>query len=179
MSIFTIKRHLLFLRVVCCLFILYNIQNANHHYYATLQSTHSSGLGPIVDLFFGIDRYAHRNILAILILLLINMAGIISAICALMIKAWARKWLIALFYITIAIKALQFLCDSSELYWYYTTRVHYSSYTEIIFDSFTCFRSVFTIPIFIVTLFWVIKQFKSDGMKQLFKPKQISKTEKI
>ena len=179
MSIFTIKRHLLFLRVVCCLFILYNIQNANHHYYATLQSTQSWGLGRIVDALCWLGRFAHRNILAILLLTLINLACIVTAICAWFLKEWARKCLIVLFYITIAVMALQFLSDTAELYWVYQTRLKQGALSDILLYSYMYHQSVLNLPIFIIVMFWVIKQFKSEGMKELFKRQEPSKPKKM
>jgi len=171
MSIFTIKRHLLFVRIVCGWFLLYNIQAANEHYISTNQPTQSSGLGFVVDFFWSLERYAHYYIVPMAVLTLVNLAGVVLSIGGLMLKSWARSWLIVAFYLTILIKALQFGADASTLYWSFSKHLKPGSFADVMLYTFMYFQSVFNIPILIALLFWIIKQFKSQPIKNLFQQK--------
>jgi hypothetical protein len=174
MSIFTIKRPSLFLKIVCCLFIWYNIQNA---WYLSLYdrdfSNQSLGLGPIADLIWHVNNYIHTHILVQIIISLINVAGIIASIFALGRKESGRKWMITLLYITIGVLSMQFISEVTMVRWFLSKADKSGDFGSILLYIFMYYQPVLTIPISVPILFWIIKQFKSQPVKNLFQQKSV------
>ncbi len=172
MSIFTIKRHLLFVRIVCCVFIWYNFQNAWNLSVSDHEFSHQSlGFGPIIDFIWNVSNYIHTNLLILIVISLINLMAIVSSIFTLLLKEAGRKWMIVFLYITIGIVISQFLSELTMVRWFLSKQDGSADFGSVLLNIFMYYQPVLTIPISVPVLFWIIKQFKSQPIKNLFQQK--------
>jgi len=171
---------LLFLRIVCCLFIWYNCQNAwSLSLHDRDFSDQSLGLGPVMDFIWHVNNYIHTHLFVLLVISLINLAGILSAVLVLMLKESGRKWMITLLYITIGIVVMQFISEVTMVRWFLSKADRSADFGSVMLYIFMYYQPVLTIPISVPVLFWIIKQFKSQPIKNLFQQKnapEISET---
>ena len=177
MSIFTIKRHLLFVRIACCLFIWYNFQAFWNRGLSDYDQPKSSlGIGPLADIIWHIEIYISTHLLVLVVISLFNIAGIISAIRAMLLKEWGRKWMITLLYTTIIILAMQFISELTMVCRFLSKVDRPVDFGSILLYIFMYYQPVLNIPISVPILFWIIKQFKSPPIKTLFQKKCVPET---
>ncbi len=174
MSVFTIKRHLLFLRVVCVWFVLYNILAA---FGLSVDDRGLPGtwlaIGGIVGFILRLTIYVRAHLWFIFMVGVFHLGGIIAAIGALTMNERGRSWMVRLFYVTITIAILRFLSETAMVYSLYTTsRWKECKLGDKMLYVFIFHQSIYTAPIFVVILFWIIKQFKSQPIKNLFQQKK-------
>lgn len=177
MILFTVKRYSNFRNWVCYLFILYNILNTYHR--IEIHSGHHkpdmTNLSVIPDLICLVTTFVYSNLSILIVILLINLIGIVSAILTLNSSDIGRKTLIVLFKINIVFNVLNII---SEIAIAYLTVLIYLQNTQLNF--FRCIwitnynlQHLIESMALIFLLLWIIKQFKSPGIKNLFHKKSV------
>jgi len=175
MSIFTIKRHLLFVRIVCCLFIWYNIQNFYHHYNAYQVFSKPLHIGSIYgwesNLIIWLSSQGYYTLWALIVVGIVNAAGIAVAILVFKNKLTWLRLLIIMLYATIVFNVLNLLRELAFFYVIAHLRRNYIPTSWNFYRFWYEAQPALGTFLFIVILFWIIKQFKSEPVRNLLQQK--------
>lgn len=161
-----------FLKVICYLFILYNIENMADHIslLGTNKKVVSIGYERYIDLILMLKQYANNHYQFLLSLGTINIFGITSSYFTLKLFNWGRICLILSFYIVIIISTLILIHDIALLYTFIKHVWPIDKSYNILFGYST--YCIFYI-IYILTTFWIIRKLKSHEIKILFNKKAL------
>jgi len=175
MPIFTVKRHLLFLKIACGWFVFYNAL-------AILTLFNDSRgfpdewikVGSFVGIILRLAIYANTHFGIIFASAVVHLAGIVAAIYTLALKEHGRTWMIRLFYLAIIAQLVKLLTETVAVYCLYTaTHWKECKIGDMMLYVFILHQAIYTAPIFVAILFWLTKQFKSHPIKNLFQQKSV------